>query len=122
MKRKHIDIIGNNANLSHPWMKTVPAHNFVFHEVNGKTIATIERTYWYDSKQGKVRYTGHNCDNASYNNLYSIYAEIYPGVFTYGGNVTPEAITEKLESTATRIDNFKLDPEVENWVTSAMYL
>lgn len=100
MERKHIDITGSNKTLN--WVKAVPAKNFKFINANGVTIAAIARNYWLDTKKDKIRYqsTGRAyCSNASYNHIYNIYCEVYPGIFAYAGTATdsPNSMAQRIE-------------------------
>ena len=103
MKRKFIDITSGHKLHSGEyitWVKSIPAHNFTFINVNGVQFAAIERNYYLDQKTNTIRYQSHNCDNASYDHLYTLYAEVYPGIFAYAGVATEYSLTEKMERQA----------------------
>jgi len=98
MNRKHIDITGSNKTQN--WIKTVPAKAFNFINANGVTFAAVQRNYYLDSKTGKIRYQSTNCDNASYNHLYYVYIEFYPGIFAFCGTATDgdNSMTQRIET------------------------
>ena len=104
MNRKFIDISSQHKLKTGQyiqWVKTVPAHNFKFISANNRMFAIIERTYYLDQSNNKIRYQTHNCDNASYDHSYTVFIEIYPGIFTYTGIATENGLTEKLERSST---------------------
>ena len=105
MQRKFIDITGQNKvnGKSIQWVKSIPAHNFTFITVDGVTMATIERNYYLDSKTNKIRYQTGSCENATYNHLYVVYGEVYPGIFARLGVTTEDSVSEMLTGKAAAI-------------------
>jgi hypothetical protein len=96
MERKYIDISGNNIKTG-PWIHTRPAKNFKFIESNKVTFAITENNYYLDTKKDKVRYSFMNCDNASYDHLYHVYMQVYPGLFAFTRSATDNNLTNIME-------------------------
>ena len=120
MNRKFIDITSEHKLHSGEyitWVKSIPAHNFNFMTINGVTFAVIERNYYLDQKTNTIRYQSHNCEQASYNHLYNLYAEVYPGIFAYAGITTENSLTEKLERQSANIKTLESET-IETFRTS----
>ena len=124
MNREFIDISATHRvkGLPYRWVKSIPAHNFVIRSVNGVTIATVERNYYLDTKANanndkltfKVRYSSHDCSNCSYDHLYTLFAEVYPGLFIYMGVCSEGSLTDGLERHSNRAKKFS-ETEIEEY-------
>jgi len=116
MKRKHIDISNHNINVG-PWIHTRPAKNFKFVEANKVTFAITENNYYVDTTKDKIRYNFMACDNASYEHLYAVYMQVYPGVFAYATTATEDTLPAELErySKIYLENDYPNNPDVEEW-------
>lgn len=112
MIRKHIDISAQHKLKTGEfvqWVKTIPAHNFNFITANGVNFAITERNYYLDQIREIIRSKFMDCSNASYNHMYALYAEVYPGIFAYAGVTSENELTEKLERQSVNVN--ALQPE-----------
>lgn len=116
MERKHIDIQGMNIH-SGPWVHTRSAKQFKFIEANRVTFAVTENNYYLDTKADKIRYHFMDCKNASYEHMYHVYMQVYPGLFAFCTSATEDSLTETLErySKIYHDNDYSNNQQVDAW-------
>lgn len=116
MERKHIDIQGMSIKTG-PWIHTVPAKPFTFLTADRVSFAIVERNYYLDTKTNKIKYQKTDCTMASYKHLYSVYMEVYPGLFAFTETATETSITTVLNkySKIYHENDYSNNPAVNTW-------
>lgn len=117
MNRKHIDISAphNLKTGEHIyWVHTVPASNFRFMSANGITMAWIARNYYLDQKTDKIRYSFMSCEGASYDHMYTLYAEVYPGILARYGVATEGNFSAKVQAITASVKRLS-EQDIADW-------